>query len=76
MAQQRLELVLDDLVGGEPVKPSSMPVGLLGGFRIGIVRDQLAFDPVAFAIMVAKGRKAWADVPDAGLWVDQLRGNG
>lgn len=32
MAQQRLELVLDDVVDGRPVSPSSVPVGLLSKF--------------------------------------------
>lgn len=32
------------------------------------------FDPEAFAAMVAKGRKAWADVPNATEWVEKLRG--
>lgn len=33
-----------------------------------------AFDPQSFAAMVAKGRKAWADVPDASQWVEEQRG--
>jgi len=33
-----------------------------------------AFDPQAFEAMVAKGRKAWADVPDANQWVEEQRG--
>lgn len=32
------------------------------------------FDPTAFASMVARGRVAWADVPDAGQWVEAQRG--
>jgi hypothetical protein len=35
---------------------------------------QPAFDSEAFAAMVAKGRKAWADVPDASEWVEEQRG--
>ena len=35
---------------------------------------QPRFDPEAFAAMVAKGRKAWADVPNATEWVEKLRG--
>lgn len=38
MAQQRLELVLDDVVDGEPVTPSSMPVGLLSQFHEQVAR--------------------------------------
>lgn len=32
------------------------------------------FDPQSFAAMAAKGRKAWADVADAGQWVEEQRG--
>ena len=32
------------------------------------------FDPQSFAAMVAKGRKAWADVADASQWVEEQRG--
>lgn len=32
------------------------------------------FDPDAFDAMVAKGRKAWADVPNAIQWVEEQRG--
>lgn len=32
------------------------------------------FDPAAFAAMVARGRVAWADVPDVGAWVEAQRG--
>jgi hypothetical protein len=32
------------------------------------------FDPDSFDAMVAKGRKAWADVPDASQWVEEQRG--
>lgn len=32
------------------------------------------FDLQSFAAMVAKGRKAWADVADAGQWVEEQRG--
>ena len=28
----------------------------------------------SFESMVSKGRKSWADVPSAGKWVDELRG--
>jgi hypothetical protein len=73
MAQQRLELVLDDVVDGQPVR-SSMPV--VGESPIEATRRQPAYDPAAFAAMVAKGREAWADVADASQWVDELRGNG
>jgi hypothetical protein len=38
MAQQRLELVLDDVVDGQPVRPSSMPVGLLSEFHEQVAR--------------------------------------
>jgi hypothetical protein len=38
MAQQRLELVLDDVVDGRPVTPSSMPVGLLSQFHEQVAR--------------------------------------
>lgn len=31
-------------------------------------------DSAAFAAMVARGRVAWADVPDAGEWVEAQRG--
>lgn len=41
---------------------------------IEFVRYQPRFDPDAFAAMVAKGRKAWADVPDASRWVEEQRG--
>ncbi|MGL4440591.1 MAG: hypothetical protein ACRCUE_15110 [Bosea sp. (in: a-proteobacteria)] len=33
-----------------------------------------AFSNEQFAAMVAKGREAWADVPDAAKWVDDQRG--
>ena len=65
MAQQRLELVLDDVVDGQPVRPSFMPVGLVSESRTEAVRYSPAFDAAAFAAMVAKGRAAWADVADA-----------
>lgn len=32
------------------------------------------FDAEAFAAMTEKGRRAWADVPDATQWVEDLRG--
>ncbi|MCK9194091.1 MAG: hypothetical protein M0P19_09500 [Nevskia sp.] len=38
MTQQRLELVLDDVVDGQPVSPSSMPVGLLNQFHDQVAR--------------------------------------
>lgn len=38
MAQQRLELVLDDVVDGKAVTPSSMPVGLLNQFHEQVAR--------------------------------------
>ncbi len=31
-------------------------------------------EPWSFESMVSRGRKAWADVPSAGQWVDELRG--
>jgi len=33
-----------------------------------------AFDSQSFEAMLAKGRKAWADVPDASQWVEEQRG--
>lgn len=30
---------------------------------------------VNFAEMTARGREAWADVPDASTWVEEQRGN-
>jgi hypothetical protein len=74
MAQQRLELVLDDVVDGQPVWPSSMPV--VSESSTEPARCQQYFDPVAFSAMVDKGRAAWADVADASQWVEELRGNG
>jgi hypothetical protein len=41
---------------------------------LNFVRYQPNFDPDAFEAMVAKGRKAWADVPDASQWVEDQRG--
>jgi len=76
MAQQRLVLVLDDVVDGQPVGPPPMPVELLSGFQIAPVSNPPAFDPAAFAAMAAKGREAWAEVADASQWVEELRGNG
>ena len=38
MTQQRLELVLDDVVDGKPVTPSAMPVGLLNQFHDQVAR--------------------------------------
>jgi len=32
------------------------------------------YDHEAFIRMVESGRDAWADVPDASKWVDELRG--
>lgn len=32
-------------------------------------------DQTAFDRMTRRGAKAWHDVPDAGVWVDELRGN-
>lgn len=74
MAQQRLELVLDDVVDGQPVRPSFMPECSARELQAEPDRYQPSFDADTFAAMVAKGRKAWADVPDAGQWVDELRG--
>ncbi len=72
MAQQRLELVLDDVVDGQPVRPASMPV--VSESPTEPAGCQQSFDPAAFAAMVAKGRQAWADVPDASQWVEDQRG--
>lgn len=71
MTPQRLERVLDDVVDGEPVGPASLMrhVG-----AINFACYQPAFDSEAFETMVAKGRKAWADVPDASAWVEAQRG--
>ena len=41
---------------------------------IEFVHPQGSFDAEAFAAMVAKGRKAWADVPNASDWVEEQRG--
>ena len=41
---------------------------------IEFVHQQASFDADAFAAMVAKGRKAWADVPSASEWVEEERG--
>lgn len=41
---------------------------------IEFVDYQASFDAQSFAAMVAKGRKAWADVADANLWVEGQRG--
>ena len=38
------------------------------------VHPQTSFDADAFKAMVTKGRKAWADVPNASEWVDEQRG--
>ena len=35
---------------------------------------EAALSPHSFEAMVAKGRKAWADVPNASEWVDEQRG--
>lgn len=43
---------------------------------IEFVRYRPTFDSEAFDAMVAKGRKAWADVPNAGQWVEEQRGSG
>ena len=31
--------------------------------------------PSVLELMVERGAKAWKDVPDAGAWVEELRGN-
>lgn len=36
---------------------------------------QPVFDEEAFQRLLEKGAKAWADVPDAASWVEELRGN-
>lgn len=43
--------------------------------RSEIYRLQPKFDQAEFAEMVRRGTKAWADVPDSAVWVDNLRGN-
>lgn len=42
---------------------------------IEFVEQRPTFDAASFVAMVAKGRKAWADVPDASQWVEQQRGS-
>jgi hypothetical protein len=38
--------------------------------------DRIRADAIAeYVTMTTKGAKAWADVPDATAWVDELRGN-
>ena len=41
---------------------------------IEFVHPQSHFDANAFNAMVEKGRKAWADVPNASAWVEEQRG--
>ncbi len=41
---------------------------------IEFVHQQASFDADAFEAMVTKGRKAWADVPNASEWVEEQRG--
>jgi hypothetical protein len=36
---------------------------------------QPSYDEMEFNMMVEKGTKAWADVPDANAWLETLRGN-
>ena len=36
---------------------------------------QLSYDDGEFNLMVERGTKAWADVPDATAWLETLRGN-
>lgn len=38
-------------------------------------RNKPSYDEAEFNLMVDKGTKAWADVPDASAWVDELRGD-
>ena len=70
MAQQQLELVLGDVVDGMPVTPSSISVGRLNPF----VDVDATICSWSFEAMIAKGRKAWADVADANQWVEEQRG--
>lgn len=37
--------------------------------------ERAELNRVDFDTMTAKGRKAWADVPDASAWVEEQRGN-
>ena len=62
-AAERALDALEDIFGKE-----KKDVGAINALRQALAQNDLEE-------AVAKGTKAWADVPDASKWVEQLRGN-
>lgn len=65
-------------------RPALLRVEAQENLRTGELRDmkllafenlQPVFDEAEFQRLLEKGAKAWADVPDATLWLEELRGN-
>ncbi|MGD0961298.1 MAG: hypothetical protein ABSB19_15935 [Methylomonas sp.] len=85
----QLRFAVNDRINDVDVSPSLVPLALLGEFQKDVSEfvntqgeenlyfdvHQPRFDEDEFNVMVERGTKAWADVPDATVWVETLRGN-
>ena len=63
-ANNQLRFAINDRIHDAEVRPSHVPLALLGEFK------KREFD-----LMIELGIKPWADVKDVSAWLEELRGN-